>query len=279
MKYLKLKTFPYQSALLIGLFFLLIFTQKNHVAAFDPNTGAEPHAKAEKQQIAKASAVTAEVNEPEGMSVEEVSKAFGHYLGEKLFAQDLALLDPDAVIIGIRERLEGKKMPLSKKEYETALEKLQQKQRIKKAAQNLATAERFLTVQMQKPNIEKLADGKVLIERIKLGTGNQLTPHKSGLVRFKVKREDGSPLTSAQNDEPVVIHLDEVLPGIRMGMEGMKEGEMRTLYIHPDKAYGEECLYPNALLIVDVELISTHVPFQESHEPYRNPRDGKIAVQ
>lgn len=265
--------------LLAGLILLVTAFQKNPGWALDLEIAAKVPVESIEQKSTQPSAVTAQTNEKEGMSVEEVSKAFGHYLGEKLLAQDLALLSPDSVIIGIRERLEGKKMPLSKKEYEDALEKLQQKHRIKKAAQNLETAEHFLKVKMQRPNIEKLANGKVLIEKTKIGSGNELTSHHSGLVRFQVKQADGSPLTSAQNDEPVVIHLDEVLPGIRMGMEGMKEGEMRTLYIHPDEAYGQDSLYPNALLIVDVELISTHIPFQESCEPSRKPLDGKIAVQ
>lgn len=274
---LRSKIYSCKPSLLSGLFFLVTFLNSNPSYA-EVDTDAKSNTTPIKQQVAKASVVTAEVSHPEGMSVEDVSKAFGHYLGEKLLAQDLALLDSDAVIIGIRERLEGKKMPLSKKEYENALEQLQQKQRIKKAAQNLETAEHFLKVQMQKPNIEKLANGKVLIEKTKIGTGKKLTSHRSGLVRFQVKRADGSPLTSAQNDEPVVIHLDEVLPGIRMGMEGMQEGEMRTLYIHPDEAYGQDSLYPNALLVVDVELLSTNIPFQESCEPCRKPTDGKIAV-
>ncbi len=45
----------------------------------------------------------------------------------------------------------------------------------------------------------------------------------------------------------------------------MKEGEKRTIYIHPEKAYGVTGhLPPNSLLIFDVEIIKAHSELDES---------------
>ena len=41
----------------------------------------------------------------------------------------------------------------------------------------------------------------------------------------------------------------------------MKEGEKRTIFIHPDYAYGTKgSLPPNSLLTFEIELIQTNAP-------------------
>ena len=55
--------------------------------------------------------------------------------------------------------------------------------------------------------------------------------------------------------EEELIPLDEALPGLKQGMVGMKEGEKRLLFIHPDLGYGKESYVPNSLLIFDIEVI------------------------
>lgn len=195
--------------------------------------------------------------------IEEVSKAFGHYLAQKLLNQELSLLNADAVVQGLKEELEGKKTPLGKADYEKALENLQEKAYVKLAEKNLKEAEAFLASTAKLPKIHSLSSGKVQYMQIKKGSGKALKAHETALVRCQAKKLDGTPLNIAQNNEPVILHLDEVVSGMRIGMEGMLEGEARTLYIHPEKAYGENSHHPNALLIIDIELISSNVPYQE----------------
>jgi len=196
--------------------------------------------------------------------IEEVSKAFGHYLAKKLLNQDLSLLNADAVVQGLKEELQGKKAPLSKADYEKALEALQEKTYIALAQSNLKEAEAFLARTAKLPNTHVLASGKVQYVQTKKGSGKVLKAHETALVRCQAKKLDGTPLNIAQNHEPIILHLDEVIPGIRTGMIGMLEGEARTLYIHPEKAYEIEGNNPNALLIFDVELLETQVSYQEA---------------
>jgi len=42
-----------------------------------------------------------------------------------------------------------------------------------------------------------------------------------------------------------------------MGMQGMSEGERRTLYVHPDLGYGMThwIAPPQSLLIIDIEVM------------------------
>ena len=56
---------------------------------------------------------------------------------------------------------------------------------------------------------------------------------------------------------PCKISVDVVIPGFAMGVTGMRQGEKRKLYIHPDLAYGTTGpMLPNSLLIAEVEVIS-----------------------
>lgn len=50
--------------------------------------------------------------------------------------------------------------------------------------------------------------------------------------------------------------FDKVVPGFKMGVVGMKEGEKRRLWIHPQLAYGMKNGSPLAqfLLIFEVEV-------------------------
>lgn len=58
-----------------------------------------------------------------------------------------------------------------------------------------------------------------------------------------------------------MISLDETIPGFSKGIVGMKEGEKRTLYIHPDLAYGVNgSLPPNSLLTFEIEIVKANNP-------------------
>lgn len=49
--------------------------------------------------------------------------------------------------------------------------------------------------------------------------------------------------------------LSETILGFAKGVEGMREGERRKLYIHPELGYALfGHVAPNSLLIVDVEV-------------------------
>lgn len=63
---------------------------------------------------------------------------------------------------------------------------------------------------------------------------------------------------------PLTLSLTSAPDALRRGIEGMREGEDRTIYVHPDAANGMSELFgdvlpPNALLIFDVELVSADI--------------------
>lgn len=78
-----------------------------------------------------------------------------------------------------------------------------------------------------------------------------------------------------------MISLDETIPGFNKGLIGMKEGEKRTLFIHPDYGYGTSgYLPPNSLLTFEVELIKANSPKSvETDSLTTSPAKDKTATQ
>ncbi|MCR4279429.1 MAG: FKBP-type peptidyl-prolyl cis-trans isomerase [Candidatus Zambryskibacteria bacterium] len=86
--------------------------------------------------------------------------------------------------------------------------------------------------------------------------GDKLTVHYVGTLQngqvFDSSRDSNTPFTFTLGAGGVIRGWDE-------GMQGMREGGMRTLIIAPDYAYGAQGvgpIPPNATLIFEVELLS-----------------------
>ncbi len=48
---------------------------------------------------------------------------------------------------------------------------------------------------------------------------------------------------------------------MKLGLLGMKEGEKRTLYIHPELGFGTaDTFFPNSLLVIEVEVVQADGP-------------------
>ena len=81
-------------------------------------------------------------------------------------------------------------------------------------------------------------------------------------VAYEGRLVDG---TIFDRRDRATFSLDEVIPGFRDGIIGMRVGESKTLTIPPEEAYGEEgatnprtgevIIPPNATLIFEVTLL------------------------
>ncbi len=63
----------------------------------------------------------------------------------------------------------------------------------------------------------------------------------------------------------MTIPLDQTIQGFNLGIAGMKEGEKRRLFVHPELGYGTTGhLPPNSLLIFDIEVVKADNSAQAS---------------
>jgi peptidylprolyl isomerase len=193
------------------------------------------------------------VAETQDTEVEKLSEALGHLIGKNI--EELKLpLDLKAFAKGLQDEMAGKTSPLNEEECLQEIIALQEKKSAESANKNLFEAETFLRKNQQRQEIHSLEEGLIQYEITREGTGEELESYNFPLIRLSAHPLD-APDTPPQEE---LVTLDEILPGLRLGLLGMKEGETRTLYVHPDYAYGKKGEPPNALFIFHVELIRTN---------------------
>lgn len=211
------------------------------------------------EEVAKESQSTknSDVNIP------QVSEAFGHLIGKNLESLGFDF-DMRNIIKGIQDSLSGKDSPMSESECVQAISLIQENVFQKLAVENLKKAEEFLTSNKSSNGVIEIEKDKLQYKVEKSGEGLEVQSHFSPIIRYTGKFIDGKVFGASKEDE--MISLDETIPGFSRGVIGMKEGEKRTLFIHPELGYGTSgYLPPNSSLVFDVEIIKANAP-QEQQE-------------
>ncbi|MGR3973953.1 MAG: FKBP-type peptidyl-prolyl cis-trans isomerase [Candidatus Rhabdochlamydia sp.] len=188
--------------------------------------------------------------------VSKISEAFGHLIGKNLDSMGLKF-DMVKVIQGLKDASDGKTAPMSEVECIQAITTAQELAFKQAAEENLEKAETFLTHNQSKIGVHQLEDNKVQYVITQEGTGESVTENSTPLIRYTGKFLDGSVFGASQEAEPV--KLDETIVGFGKALLGMKDGEKRTVFIHPDLGYGTQgYLPPNSLLTFEIEVIEAN---------------------
>lgn len=186
-------------------------------------------------------------------SLYELSRAMGHVIGENLKSLGVPL-DHNALAKGLQESSDGINPPLNEEECIEALSILHEEALMKEATANLTQAIDFLESNAKKEAVHVLENGKIQYQIVKQGSGETVRPYHTPLVRYQGRFLNGELFGTSHGEE--VLDPDTALLGLSQGIVGMKEGEVRTLFIHPDLGFSEMSLSsPNALAIFEVELI------------------------
>jgi peptidylprolyl isomerase len=198
------------------------------------------------------------------IDINKLSEALGNFIGRNLENPGMKF-DIESVIKGIREGAAGRPSPMSEEEYEKALTSVQETAFLELSDRNLKAATEFLKENAKKPNIIQLDPEKLQYEVVIAGSGPAVTPTDRPLINYVGKFLDGTVFGNSQDaGGPIAISLEQTIPGFSKLLVGMKEGEKRKLYIHPDLGYGTTGqLPPNSLLIFDVEVVKANSPATE----------------
>ena len=192
--------------------------------------------------------------------LKKLSETFGNLIGRSLKGPGFSF-DMDSLIQGIKNGADGKPAPLTDQEYELGMAAVQEKLISHLAEENLKAANEFLAKNAKEPDVRSLENGKLQFKIIKNGSGEVVPAGGTPEINFTGKLADGEVFTSSDEMGPITIDLSKTVPGFSKGIAGMKEGEKRTLFIHPDLAYGTQGqLPPNSLLIFDVEVLKATSP-------------------
>jgi peptidylprolyl isomerase len=197
-----------------------------------------------------------EAKEAAAVDIGKVSEAFGHLVGKNLQHMGVKF-DIAQIIKGLKDATDGKESPMTEMECIQALTAVQEKAFKEQATDNLKKAETFLQDNAKAKGVKSLENGKIQYRIEKEGNGTALEAHYSPLIRLTGKFLDGSVFNASKEEERV--YLEELIPGLRTGLVGMKEGEKRVVYVHPELAYGTSgFLPPNSLLTFEVELVQAN---------------------
>ena len=188
-------------------------------------------------------------------NISKISESYGHFIYKSL-ENPILKLDFASVMKGLNDAKAGKTSPMTEQEYEEAIAAVQEVAFQEMAEKNLKEAEAFLTKNVKEPGVVELEKGKIQIKILQPGTGEEVTEKTMPVLHYTGKYLDGTVFgNSYESGEPISINLHHTIPGFRQGVIGMKVGEKRRIFIHPEFGYGTSGqLLPNSLLIFDIEL-------------------------
>jgi peptidylprolyl isomerase len=218
-----------------------------------------------KAPATEEAAKTNEVNPPD---LTKISKAFGHMVGKNLESIDIDF-DMKEVLIGIQECLDGKASPMTEAECIQGISLIQENAFQKESLENLKKADEFLAQNKTAPGVVEIEPGKLQYVILQAGTGAQVEESFSPIIRYSGKFIDGKVFGESREDE--VISFEETIDGFKKGIVGMKEGEKRRLFIHPDRGYGTTgFLPPSSLLTFDIEIVKANAPKADNSQVTSN---------
>lgn len=195
---------------------------------------------------------------------DKVSYSLGLNVGFILMRQnvDLADLNIDSLMAGVRDSLGGKKPLLSETEVREVLTAWQnavvEKQKAM-GAKNQEAGDKFLADNKKKDGVKTTGSG-LQYKSLKEGSGPSPKATDTVTVNYRGTLIDGTEFDSSfKRNEPATFPLNGVIKGWTEGLQLMKKGSKYQFYIPSALAYGERSpmskIPPNSTLIFEVELL------------------------
>lgn len=212
--------------------------------------------------------------------IDKVSEAYGNFVGKNLNPPGFKF-NVEKFVLGVRNGVDGKPSPMTEQEFEALVAKIQEQSVTKQAQENLEKANAFMEKNAKEPGIIVLEPNKLQYQILSPGNGEAVAKDGTPLVNYTLKFIDGT--LFASTDElggAIPIPLTQVFPGFSKGVPGMKEGEKRRLFVHPDLAYGTNGpLPPNSLLIFDIEVVKAQAPKDADLDDDEDDEDDEEEVK
>lgn len=166
------------------------------------------------------------------------------------------LYDFELVLKTLHQLYEKKLSPLAQGNYYDIMQDIWDKINVMDEKKNLAVANDYMQKISQNINVKVIEPGKLCYTILQEGINSPINLNGTPLLHFKEMDLVGSIKRDTYKKSPLRISLKETIKGFALGVNGMREGEKRIIYVHPDLAYGKEGYEPNQLIIFEVELLS-----------------------
>jgi FKBP-type peptidyl-prolyl cis-trans isomerase FklB len=199
---------------------------------------------------------------------DRVNYSVGHQIGGDFKRQEVEL-NPQALVQGIEDALEGTELLMTTDEMRTTLVDLkkrimaaQREKATQVTTQNLTAAEVFLAENATEEDVKTLPSG---LQYKVMNEGSGATPGATDkvTVHYRGTLIDGTEFDSSYNrNKPASFGVNRVIPGWTEALQLMQEGDKWQLFIPPKLGYAERGagskIPPNSALIFEVELLSVN---------------------
>jgi len=256
-----------KSLLLSGL---LAFTASSALQAQEVKFNV-PGAADESGPTAEAtpSALAAKVTET------EIMETFGWFMTARLGIAELQFTDAqvEAFIRGVALAASGLETPHDLKTVGPQMDEFineRQAAAMERARQiNLVAGERFFTALKKRPGIQATASG-LCYEILQKSDGTVPTASDTVKVKYTGMLLNGQIFDSTeQQGGPLVLPLDNAMPGLAEGIRKIGQGGKIKLYIPNKLAFGDEQsggIPPGSSLIFEIELLEINPVVQAATE-------------
>ncbi len=218
--------------------------------------------------LAGCDAKQSEKNEPVEFNIvlesddAKLSYGLGYDLGSKLYQQDSAGLDQDALMAGMNDALLQMEAKISQSDLQEIIDRVQaehNEKAMQQAEANAKLGKDFLTENATKEGIVVTETGlqyRVLTE----GKGDKPKAESVVKTHYHGTLVDGTVFDSSiERGTPVEFPVNRLIPGWTEALQLMSVGSKWRLFVPSDLAYGEQspgpAIPPNSTLIFELELI------------------------
>ena len=200
---------------------------------------------------------------------DKVSYSIGADIGSTIKRQGIDV-DPDKVLIGLKDAYAGGKLAMTDEEMKTTMESFQKdmmakmtKKREEDAKKNKEAGEKFLAENKKKDGVKTTASGlqyKIVTE----GKGEKPKETDTVVTHYRGTTIDGKEFDSSyKRNEPAEFPLAGVIKGWTEGLQLIPVGTTAEFYVPAELAYGDNAppeIGPGQTLIFKVELLSIKAP-------------------
>jgi len=195
---------------------------------------------------------------------QKVSYVLGFQSGLQLKQQGFNI-DLDAMIMALKDGLEGNPPKLNGEQAAAVMQKYQADQKAEKAKDGIANTEAgraYLAENKTKPGVIELENG-LQYTVMQAGAGKQPKETDAVTVHYRGTLITGKEFDSSYTrNEPTTFPVNRVIPGWTQILQMMKEGAKWRVVIPSDLAYGPRGaggdIGPDATLIFEIELIKVN---------------------
>lgn len=193
---------------------------------------------------------------------QKFSYGVGLQIGQSIARQNVKV-DQDALLLAIKDALNGQEPRVSLEELQRVMEveeKKIQQQQAATADKNLQVGKAFLAENKKRDGVKTTASG-LQYRVISPGKGAKPKTSDTVSVHYKGTLIDGREFDSShRRNEPATFPINGVIQGWQEALPMMAEGSKWEIFVPSDLAYGAKgaggTIGPNETLIFEIELLS-----------------------